>query len=516
MSFIKADRNQTILLGHCLDDFVEKDAKIRYIVALIDKLDLGKLYSRYSEIGTDAYDPKIMLAIVFLSFTESVYGTRKIEYYCKKHMDYIYASCNLRPDHTTISRFIQKNIDLLQDIFKQIILRAKKKGYVNFKEIAIDGSKIKSSSSKKRSYKESTLEKYIKGVEKEIKKYLEELNEDASPEKKEEKEEALEKLKEKKEKLELRKKELQERKAEIKKDHRANHQINIVEPEAYMMELGYGQGFYPAYNTQLSVDTETQLIISADVITDRNDSQTFSRQHKNIKEILGKQSEDASRSSATEEEGIKYVADNGYKSYEQLEYIKENQINAYVYIYEKDEVEIEEIKASGRKIVKDDFCYDKANDCYICPMGKTLSFYKKENNKHFKGRRYRSTECSECSIKKQCLANNNKSEKREIRRDDKEYLADEMKEKIKQKEAEELFHKRKTSVEPVFGNIKSNMNYSRFSRRGLENVQGEFTLISIAHNINKLFAIVRAKMASHLSNLANYILGNYIYKAQVS
>lgn len=496
MGFITADRNQIILFPLSLDEYVDKDAKVRYIVAVIDKLNLSKLYERYSEKGTDAYDPKIMLAIIFLAYTESIYSTRKIEECCKKHMDFIYASCNLRPDHTTIARFIQKNMDLMKELFRQIILRAKEKGYARFKEIAIDGSKIKAASSKKKSYKESTLERYIKGIEEDIEEYLSLISQEEAEEKKEEIKKEVKKLKEKKEIIELRKKELEERKEKIRKGYRETHQINLVEPEACMMDLGYGKGYSPGYNAQISVDMETQLIVAVDVIEDRNDSQTFSKQHKNIEEVIGKE----------EGERRKYVVDNGYKSYEQLEYIKDNQIDAYV--YEKtEEGTVEEIKQTGRKVVKNDFKYDERNDCYVCPMGKKLNYYKEENNKAFKGRRYKSEGCTNCPIKEQCIAKNNKSGIREIRRHQKEYLVDEMKIKIKQEEAKQLFHKRKTSVEPVFGNIKENMKFNRFSRRGLHKVHGEFTLVCIAHNLNKLFYMARAKLSSFSSNLLNFIIG---------
>jgi transposase len=494
MGFITADRNQTILLGHCLDDFVEKDAKIRYITAVIDKLDLSKIYARYSAQGADSYEPKIMLAIIFLAFTESIYSTRKIEQYCKKHMDFIYASCNLKPDHTTIARFIQHNLDQMKDLFTQIILRAKQKGYANFKEVAIDGSKIRSASSKKKSYQESKIERYMAAIQKEIDSYLEELEKEQTLERKEELDIRVKQLKDKKDLLEVRRKEVKERKEKITKSYRESHQINIVEPDAYMMDLGYGKGYSPAYNAQISVDMGSQLITSPDVIQDRNDRQTFSKQHQNIEQTIGKP-----------EEERKYITDNGYGSYEQLEYIKENKIDAYISYELPSEEEgtikdkIEKIKVTGRKIKKEDFIYNKDNDTYKCPMGKSLNFYRRENNKSFKGRKYRTEGCSGCEIKSQCLASNNKKDKREISLDEKEYLIDDMKTKIRQEEqAKELFQKRKTSVEPVFGNIKQNMRYDRFKRRGLAKVNGEFALVCMAHNLNKLFRIITAKFSKTL------------------
>jgi hypothetical protein len=134
----------------------------------------------------------------------------------------------------------------------------------------------------------------------------------------------------------------------------------------------------------------SQLITSADVIQDRNDRQTFSKQHQNIEQTIGKP-----------EEERKYITENGYGSYEQLEYIKGNKIDAYISYELPSEEEgtnkdkIEKIKATGRKIKKEDFTYNKDNDTYKCSMGKDLNFYKKENNKSFMGRKYRTEGCSE-------------------------------------------------------------------------------------------------------------------------
>ena len=48
------------------------------------------------------------------------------------------------------------------------------------------------------------------------------------------------------------------------------------------------------------------------------------------------------------------------------------------------------------------------------------------------------------------------------------------------------YQKRMYTVEPVFGNIKFNLGFRQFLVRGLPQVKGEFTLMSIAHNIKKI------------------------------
>ena len=70
----------------------------------------------------------------------------------------------------------------------------------------------------------------------------------------------------------------------------------------------------PAYNAQVSVDAKTQLIVAQDVVQDRNDSGQFSNQHQAVEKTLGK---DPQR---------EQIADSGYYSLEQLEYIEQNQV----------------------------------------------------------------------------------------------------------------------------------------------------------------------------------------------
>jgi len=150
MGFRTNDRNQIELLGHSLADLVESDAKCRFVVELVSKLQLNKLYQKYSNVGTDANDPSAMLATWFLAYSEGNSSTRTLEERCIRDTHFIYTSCNLKPDHATLSRFRKKNLDLISDYFVQIIQLAQKSGISDFKHITIDGTKIQASSSPKK------------------------------------------------------------------------------------------------------------------------------------------------------------------------------------------------------------------------------------------------------------------------------------------------------------------------------------------------------------------------------
>jgi transposase len=141
MGFIPYDRNQFDMLGYSLDDFVPQDAKCRYIVELVARLDLDPLREYYSTQGADSFDPALMLAIWFFSYSEGESSTRRIKEKCYRDMHYIYVSANLRPDHTSLSRFRKTHLDLMSDYFVQLVHIAQAEGISDFSEISTDGSR---------------------------------------------------------------------------------------------------------------------------------------------------------------------------------------------------------------------------------------------------------------------------------------------------------------------------------------------------------------------------------------
>ncbi|MBU0930107.1 MAG: IS1182 family transposase [Nanoarchaeota archaeon] len=490
MGFIYNERNQMNLLGYSIDEFVSHNAKCRFIVKLISKLDLNPLYQRYSDQGADAYDPGIMLSTWFFAYSERQTSTRKLEELCKRDLHYIYISSDLRPDHSSFSRFRKDNLDLISSYFIQLIQLAKEENVSDFRQISIDGSKFNANSSAKKNKTEDNLIKEMASVRRQIDEYMKRCD---IEEVKEMDENDLENIREKINKLKKiektmksRGEQLEKRKKEIKPEHRKKHKINITEPEAYIMNGVNGRNNRPAYNAQISTDTETHLIVANEIVQERNDKNQFLSQHRQIKENLGYRKD------------RKYNADSGYHSLEQLESIYKEEIDAVI----ADPAEkqrsrkgrlpgLKRIKREGRKLERGDFKYNKKEDYYVCAARKKLKLIKRDkNNVNI----YQSKGCEGCELISQCLTEKNRSGRRNIRRDGREIYAELMNEKLKTEEAKERLKIRATTVEPVFGNLKENMGFRKFRLRGLRNVKGEFNLMCIAHNINILYKLLGSKL----------------------
>ena len=481
MGFNTTSRNRMDLLGFSLDDLVPKDAKCRFVVDIVSQLDLKELYNRYSNQGNDAFDPSIMLSTWFYAYSETVTATRKLEERCQRDLHYMYVSGNLVPDHTSLRRFRKNHFDLLADYFVQIIKIATRNGISDFKQIAIDGSKIQAASSAKNAKTADELAQFLDKIRKDIEAYMHQcdLLDDNSddPTDLDEIRKKIDRLKELEKTMLDRQEELEARKSTLKPEHRNGHKINISEPEARNMNKVNGNQKLPAYNVQLSVDTHTQLIVANETVQDTNDFDQLSQQHQNVEDNVGC---DQDRS---------YIYDAGYHNFEQLEFVYTNHVNAYVASPRK-ENETDLSPDEKKNFDRTDFVYHHEKDYYECPGGQKL-FYEKDYQKNNKwsGRVYKSDACPTCSHSNECLSLNKKTKYRRIRREHREFYAEWMLEKGKTDQAKNMQKLRSTSVEPVFGNLKANLGFRRFRLRGDRMVNGEFNLMCIAHNLNKLYVL---------------------------
>ena len=145
-------------------------------------------------------------------------------------------------------------------------------------------------------------------------------------------------------------------------------------------------------------------------------------------------------------------------------------------------------------IKKSQFAYDAEVDCFVCPAGHALEL-KSSAGDGKKIYQAQSGDCHGCSCRDMCCKSKDGSG-RTITTDDKEPLRQAMFEKMKQEESQKIYKRRKTIVEPVFGQLKANLGFRGFSVRGIMRAGGEFSLICAAHNIKKIVHAINQKVVS--------------------
>lgn len=489
MGFISSDRDQIDLLGYRIDDFAKSDKKSHFVVDLVSRLDLKELFCRYSDQGGDSYSPAIILSLWFYAYSNGITSTRDLEELCKYDTRYMYISCNQQPDHTTLSRFRKTHLDLLSEYFLQIILIAQAEGISDFNHIAIDGTKIKASRSANHSYNEAQLDQIITNIRRDIAGYMNQCNyveQNASDQL------DLETLQAEKARLEAleqqlleRKQLLKKRQQELKVEYRTQHKISLLEPEARFMPKADGLN----YNAQTAVDTESKLIVAAEVTDQPNDQGQFVPLQKQVESNL---KPDPKRA---------YTGDAGYHNTNDLEHLEQNNIDALIADPAPQDrstrlnpTSADTILSEKRKVERTDFVYHSHGDYYECPTGDHLVKVKDKG----KSIVYRANKCSTCPLAIYCLAS--KKNYKQIHRSKREVYAERMALKLQSRLAKQRMHERWVSVEPVFGNLKQNLGFRRFSLCGINQVKGEFMLMAIAHNLNILFKIIDNKRLAAVIN----------------
>lgn len=448
-----------------LNQLIDENSLPMKLHKLINQLNFKDFYENLSATGAPNYPPEDMMSIIMLAFSEGIFSTRKIEERCKRDLYYLFITEQRKPDHSTIARFIKKHKEGISKLGVQIVQLAQEKKIASFETISIDGSKIASLSSKRHSKKSGELEWHRKYLEKKIAKVLKKVEATDKREAKEIKklEREEKRLQDRLEKTKQAQEELARRQQEIReKDHRESHQINIEEPDARMMPVIATNG----YNIQISADTATGIIAAQAVTIARSDNKEFKPQHKKTEEVLGK---DTSRT---------YLGDSGYNSEETLEYLKDNNINAYINDSREKEKQpsVEELKERGKRLTIYDFVFDKIKNEYICPNQKILR--EKETLV------YECEECDGCELKDLCCSTKGK---RRITKTSYTIMREAMSERVNRNKEK---MKERKSVERVFGQMKWNLGFRKFHRKGIEGATVEMNILAMAINMLKMFNIL--------------------------
>ena len=130
---------------------IGKNALVRLLNAVMERMDYSKLYAAYSRLGRIEYSPKILMKIMVYGYMRKQISSRALEACCRENLHFIYLLEGQRaPDHNTINRF-RKNIltqEAGQDILRQLVLLLNQSGLLSLEAAFIDGTKIEANANK--------------------------------------------------------------------------------------------------------------------------------------------------------------------------------------------------------------------------------------------------------------------------------------------------------------------------------------------------------------------------------
>lgn len=443
--FVTVNRDTAYLLPPSVEDWLPKDHLARFVVDIVDQLDLSELTRQYRGTGSDAYHPAVMLGLLIYGYATGVYSSRRIEAATYESIAFRYIAANTHPDHDSLCTFRKRFLKEIEALFVQVLSIARQMKLLKLGTIALDGTKIHANASRHSALSYGHAQKIEAQLEAEVEELLaraesadqEPLPEGLSiPEELSRREERLAAIREAKAQIEAR---AAERDAQEKAEFdakmkareektartgkkpggtppappsagvRATDQINLTDPDSRVMPAT-GKSFEQSYNAQAAVDTESMLVVATDIAQVATDKQ----QIEPMLEVLGGLPEELG--------SVEHLlADNGYFS--------AANVGSCV------QAKIEPLLAAGRD----------------------------GHHPHWEDRFTEPPPLAEPASD-----------------------VDRMKHQLKTVQGRKLYGLRKQTVEPVFGIIKSVMGFRQFLLRGLEAVRGEWTLVTMAWNIKRM------------------------------
>ena len=498
---IKSDnRKQNLLLPPSLDELVPENHMVRVVDAVIDRLDISDILSTYRGGGNSAFNPKMMLKVLVFAYLSNVYSSRRIEELLKRDIYFMWLAGMKRPDFRTINYYRGKRLkEGFDAVFTQVVRLLHEEGFVSLKVQYIDGTKIESVANKYTFVWRGSVEKYDARLKAKTEALLRQIEQNHAIENQENPapeeltaEEVTKRVERIKEKVDAENLSKEERKAlkQIETDsvprmNRYREQLETMgprnsysktDPDATFMRMKEdamlnGQ-LKPGYNVQIS--TENQFITNFGIYQRPTDTLTMISYLESFKARYGMQSEEI-------------VADSGYGSEENYEYMFSNGMTPYVK-YNMFHVEQRRGYRNNPFRVSNLF-YNPDDDFYVCPMGQKLKFIRQEKRYTASGYQqtvsvYRASRCEGCPLRGQC----HKSKR--DRQIEVNHTLDDYKARARELLTSEqgIKHRSNRPIEPeaVFGQIKECGRFRRLRLKGLTGAKIDFGLKALAHNLRKL------------------------------
>jgi transposase len=468
MARYKPQDHNSLLLPVVLSEQIVPGSFAFALNYLVDhELDLAPLDIQFKndEVGASAYDPRVMLKIVLLAYSQGLISSRMIEQACARNVQFIAISGDSQPSHTHIAKFVANLGTQIKPLFAQVLMTCDAQGLIGRDIFAIDGVKLPSNASKERNGTHAELRHRADRLDKAADKIL------------------------------------------------ALHQAQD--------KSGATEALEPKRQTQMEA-LRKEAARTREFLA--NSPPRQSRKGQELKtDVIGSGSEQAmllpmiEQASAFRTPQTLITADAGYHSDANVRHLKDHNIPALIadnQMRSRDERfenqekykahpdPLSEKSATGQpKEVKrfqpKDFAFNDDNTA-TCPAGKLMTspstIHITARRLHYQSYTAKALDCNACELSKQCLRGPikpNDGRGRQVTRfepkvKDMTHPSERMRVAIDSPRGKQLYSQRIGTVEPVFANIRHNKRLTRFNHRGREKVNTQWNLYCMVHNIEKL------------------------------
>jgi transposase len=447
-NFRPTDRETGFLMPPSVDEWLPEQHLARFIVEVVEGLDLRGMSGSYRGSGSASYHPSVLLSILVYGYATGVFSSRKLERATYDSVAFRFIAGNEHPDHDTIASFRRRFLKQIEALFVEVLKLAREMGVLKLGTVALDGTKIHANASRHSalSYEHAgKIETQLKAEVADLLAKAEAADQAdvpdgmSIPEELARREARLAKLAEARAKIEARAKERFERE---RAEHEAKlaarqakaeasgrkpsgrppqppveaplptDQINLTDEASRIMPVA-GGGFEQCYNAQAAVAADSLLVVAIDVVQAANDKQQIEPMVEKLKalpEELGKPET--------------LLADNGY------------------------------------------FSASNVTACETADIAPLIATGRDAHHPSLAERFAAAPAAPQNPTPVQAMAH-----------------------RLKTPEGRQLYALRKQVPEPVFGIIKSVLGFRQFLLRGLDRVRGEWSLVTMAWNLKRMFAL---------------------------
>jgi transposase len=386
-NFRPTDRNTDFLMPPSVDEWLPERHLARFIVEVVEQLDLRAMTGSYRGSGSASYHPTVLLSLLIYGYATGVFSSRKLERASYDSVAFRFIAGNEHPDHDTIATFRRRFLKQIETLFVEVLTLAREMGVLTLGTVALDGTKVHANASRHSALSYEHAGK----IEARLKAEVADLLAKAAATGRKPGGKAPQPPKE----------------GPLPQD-----QINLTDEASRIMPVA-GGGFDQCYNAQAAVAADSLLVVSTNVVQAANDKQQLVPMVEKLMTL-------------PEEIGTPetLLADAGYFS----------------------AANVTACEAAG-----------------IVPL---IATGREPHYPSLVERFAAVPEAPKDPTPVQAMAH-----------------------RLKTSEGKALYALRKQVAEPVFGIIKSVMGFRQFHLRGLESVRGEWSLVTMAWNLKRMFAL---------------------------
>ena len=147
-NFRQCDRETPYLLPPSVDEWLPPDHLARFVVEIVEQLDLAPLARQYRGAGSAAYHPSVLLGLLIYGYATGTFGSRRIEQATYESLAFRYIAANTHPDHDTLCTFRKRFLSEIESLFIQLLTIARQMKLLKLGSVALDGTKLHANASR--------------------------------------------------------------------------------------------------------------------------------------------------------------------------------------------------------------------------------------------------------------------------------------------------------------------------------------------------------------------------------